>query len=208
MSEQVTDEVERKRPGPRRKKGAPSGPAAVQRAVLDAAIKLFVQHGVASVSLRDIAADADVELALIRRYLGSRTDLISAVFDDVSNSLAIELTERPLQQISFDQYSTMGRWTVVLLHLVMSGADINAAVEHVNPIQTLADVFVDHFGADPVGARVRAAQVAALALGWRLFERYLIVAGDLGALGPEVLHDEVTALNRHIGGIPWPLTDQ
>ncbi len=102
----------------------------------------------------------------------------------------------------------MGRWAVVLLHLVMTGADINIASGHVNPVQTLANVFIERFGADPVAARVRAAQVAALALGWRLFERYLIIAGDLGAVSIEALHDEVTALNRYLGTVPWPLGDQ
>ena len=53
------------RPGPRRAPGAPAGPDEVRRAVLDAAAPLFAERGVDAVSLRDIAAGADVHLALI-----------------------------------------------------------------------------------------------------------------------------------------------
>ncbi|MCB1261014.1 MAG: TetR family transcriptional regulator, partial [Acidimicrobiales bacterium] len=59
-------------PGPRRPAGAPVGPDAVRRAVLDAAAELFGHHGVQATSLRDIAAAADVQLALIARYVGTR----------------------------------------------------------------------------------------------------------------------------------------
>ena len=48
------------RPGPRRAPGAPSGPDEVRRAILDAAATLFAVHGVGRVSLRDIAAAADI----------------------------------------------------------------------------------------------------------------------------------------------------
>ena len=39
-------------------------------------------------SLRDIAAEADVHFALIRRYIGNRDELVNAVFADVSDQLA------------------------------------------------------------------------------------------------------------------------
>jgi len=55
----------------------------VRRAVLDAAARLFADYGVAAVSLRDIAARAHLDLSLIRAYIGSRAELVSAVFDDL-----------------------------------------------------------------------------------------------------------------------------
>jgi hypothetical protein len=56
-----------------------------------------------------------------------------------------------------------------------------------------------HYGADPAGATVRAAQFGALVLGWRLFERYLIAAGALESIPVQDLRDAVLALNRRIG---------
>ncbi|HMU79510.1 MAG TPA: hypothetical protein PKC57_04560, partial [Microthrixaceae bacterium] len=43
----------RKRPGPRRAEGMPTGPIEVRRAVIDAAAQLFCRDGVAEVTLRD-----------------------------------------------------------------------------------------------------------------------------------------------------------
>ena len=64
------------------------GPEQVRRAVLAAAALLFAERGMDAVSLRDIAAKADVHLALIPRYVGSREELVSAVFDYLSERVA------------------------------------------------------------------------------------------------------------------------
>ena len=56
----------------------------MRAAVLDAAATLFALRGIDAVSLRDVAAEANVNLTLIRRYVGSREDLVSAVFSHVS----------------------------------------------------------------------------------------------------------------------------
>ena len=45
-------------------------------------------RGVDAVSLRDVAVEADVNLTLIRRYVGNRDDLVVAVFSHVSAQLA------------------------------------------------------------------------------------------------------------------------
>ena len=157
----------RRTPGPRRSEGSPAGPEAVRRALLDAASDLFGRGDVESVSLRDIAAAADVQLALIGRYIGNRRELIDAVFDDLSASLAQELDDRPLEQISFECDSTMGRWIVVLHHLVVTGAGEDRTTASFNPVKALAQVLAENYRSGPAEAAVRAAQIAALALGWR-----------------------------------------
>lgn len=59
---------------------APGGrEAAVERA-LDAAEALFADRGPQQVSVRDIAAATGVSHALLHRYLGSKDDIIAAVF--------------------------------------------------------------------------------------------------------------------------------
>ncbi len=111
----------RVRPGPRRPEGAPAGPDAVRNAVIEAAGHLFAKDGVDAVSLRDIAAAADVQLALIPRYFGSRDDLIETVFADLTTKVAQGLVDRPLQQVSFDPDSAMNRWTALLNHFAVTG---------------------------------------------------------------------------------------
>src|SRR5205807_3220629 len=56
----------------------PTGREEVRAAVLEAATRLFVGRGPASVSLRDIAEEANVNLGLLHRHFGSKSELISA----------------------------------------------------------------------------------------------------------------------------------
>jgi len=190
------------RPGPRRPRGAPSGPDEVRRAVLDAAGDLFARRGVTGVSLREVAAAADVQLALISRYVGTRDELIRAVFDDLTVTLAREVTERPLEQISFERDSVMGRWTIMLSYFSVEAEDLPTSAAF-NPMLALAEVIVDNYGQDERAARLRGAQIVASALGWRIFERYLIEAGELD-IALDVLRAELTAMHRRLGATPWP----
>ncbi len=153
MADRDLSKAARRTPGPRRSEGAPTGPEAVRRALLDAAADLFARRDVEGVSLRDIAAAADVQLALIGRYVGTRRELIDAVFDDLSASLAQELVDRPLEQISFERDSNMGRWVVVLHHLVITGAGQDRTTASFNPVRALARVLAENYGAGPPAQR-------------------------------------------------------
>jgi TetR/AcrR family transcriptional regulator, repressor for neighboring sulfatase len=57
----------------------PRGRDDVVEALVAAASELFADRGPAAVSLRDVAAEADVNLGLIHRYVGSKQDLLDAV---------------------------------------------------------------------------------------------------------------------------------
>ena len=50
-------------------------------AILLAAEKLFALHGYHAVSIRDIAAEADVQLASVRYYYGAKHELYRAIFE-------------------------------------------------------------------------------------------------------------------------------
>ena len=49
--------------------------------ILDAAEKMFAEHGIEAVSLRSIIGEADVNLAAIHYHFGSREGLVEAVFE-------------------------------------------------------------------------------------------------------------------------------
>ena len=157
------------RPGPSRPAGSPSGPDEVRRAVLDAAASLFARRGVDAVSLREIAAVADVHVALIGRYIGNRDALVLAVFDDLSDQLALEVLEHPLSGQGFEVDTVMGKWVRIAGALAIGG---NRLVGHggFNPVLAMAKTLADGYGLDPEAARLRAAQIVAAALGWRIFE--------------------------------------
>jgi hypothetical protein len=51
---------------------------------------------------------------------------------------------------------------------------------------------------------LRAAQIVAAALGWRIFEDYLVQAGGLEAIPLATLRDELARSARRLGATPWP----
>ena len=197
------ESVSARRPGPRRPDGAPAGADEVRRAVLDAAATLFAARGVAQVSLRDVAEAADTHLALISRYIGNREQLELAVFDDLSEQLARNVNEHPLEGQGHGVDSVMGRWVVVATSLVIRGREL-AGRRGFNPVVAMADTLAGAFGLDPVAARVRAAQIVATAIGWRVFEDYLVAAGELDEIPVETLREELVQSGRRLGATPWP----
>lgn len=205
MSPPTDERVGRaRRPGPRRPKGSPAGPEAVIRALLDATSDLIATKAANHITLREIARAADVQVALISRYIGSRDDLLDAVFDELTVAVAHQVVDHPLEQVSFERGSAMGRWTELLAYLVRTRPSFDRNTSSFNPVQALARVIEESYGLDPVAARVRGAQIVSSALGWRIFEAYLIAAGDLGDVDRATLRDELTALHRQIGASPWP----
>ena len=203
MIDTMNDERRSRRPGPRRPAGSPTGPDEVRRAVLDAAASLFALRGVDAVSLRDIAAAADVHLSLISRYIGRRDELVAAVFRHVSDQLARAVKENPLSGQGFSPDTVMGKWVRIAAALVISGRPLESRRDF-NPVVVMADTLMAGYGLAGEAARLRAAQIVAAALGWRIFEAYLVEAGGLGGIQLETLRDELARSARRLGATPWP----
>ena len=69
--------------------GAQRGDAAATRqAILAAARELFATHGVDGVSVRDIAAAAGVNHALVHRYFGAKGDMVTAILAAEAEALS------------------------------------------------------------------------------------------------------------------------
>jgi AcrR family transcriptional regulator len=192
-----------KRPGPKRAPGAPVGPDEVRRALLDAATDLFVRRGLHHVSLRDIAEAADVHPHLIRRYIGTRDDLVLAVFDDLSLRLAGLVLQNPLAGQGHGPDTVMGQWVSLLDQLVLDGTPVVGRAGF-NPVLAMAETLRRGYGLDDTASRVRAAQIVANALGWRVFESYLVEAGRLDDVPLAALRGDLVHTARRIGATPWP----
>lgn len=178
------------------------GPAAVSDAVLEAAARLFAESGVDAVSLRDIARAADVQLALIGRYVGNRQAVLDRVYLQLSAQVTAELEAKPLQQLDYGKDSVIGRWLALSTHYMTHGQVPPS--DGANPVRTLAAMFEDSFGLEPRVARIRGAQVAAVTIGWRLFEEYFLASGEFDPGELDELREDVTAIQRRIASTPWP----
>jgi TetR/AcrR family transcriptional regulator, repressor for neighboring sulfatase len=189
--------------GRRPRPGAPAGPEEVRRALLDAAEDLFARRRIDSVTLREIAGHAHVQLSLISRYIGTRAQLVDAVFDDLTHAMAVEVLEHPDDPIGFEHDPAMGRWTPMLAYRAIAGEDVSGVTEF-NPVQAIADVVEHDYGLDPDTARLRGAQVVASALGWRLFEKYLVAAGGLEHQPVQVLRDQLAEMHHQVAAMPAP----
>lgn len=169
--------------------------------MLDAAARLFAERGVDAVSLRQVASEADVQLALIARYVGTRDELVRAVLEDLSAQVVHLVAELQTGRHSFERDSALGRWTRVLAHVVLTADRPPADLEY-NPVVALAEVAVAEYGLDELTARRRAAQVVASALGWRIFEDYLVAAGALGDVPLEALRDDLHRMHQRLAATP------
>ena len=129
MIEPMSESPRSRLRGPRRPAGSPAGPDEVRRAVLDAAATLFALRGVDAVSLRDIAAAADVHLELIRLYVGTREELVLAVYDYLSDQVARAVAENPLSGQGFEPDTVMGKWVRVAGALAIAGRPAGRPVQ-------------------------------------------------------------------------------
>lgn len=192
-----------RRPGPRRAAGLPTGPAEVRSAVIAAAAELFSREGVSEVSLRQIAAAAQVNPALISRYIGSREDLVRMVFADLTDRLVDDITAAPSASRGFDTDTVMGQWTRVLTHLVLT--DIDTAIEIGRaPVEVLSEAVEGLYDQDRAAARLRVAQLMGSAIGWRLFEPYLVAAADIDSMTLDDYRSELTRTHRRLAATPLP----
>ena len=171
--------------------------------MLDAAATLFAQRGVDAVSLRDIAAAADVHVSLIIRYIGHRDELVAEVFRHISDQLARAVEENPLSGQGFSPDTVMGKWVRIAAALAISGRSLESRRD-LNPVLAMAQTLMAGYGMAEEAARLRAAQIVAAALGWRIFEAYLVEAGGLGDVPLAALREELARSARRLGATPWP----
>ena len=121
----------------------------------------------------------------------------------VSDQLARAIEENPFSGQGFSADTVMGKWVRIAAALAISGRSLESRRDF-NPVVAMAQTIMSGYGLAGEAARLRAAQIVAAALGWRIFEAYLVEAGGLGEVPLETLRDELARSARRLGATPWP----
>jgi len=182
--------------------GAPHGPDQVRTAVMAAATDLFVSQGVAGTSVKQIAARAQVNPALIRRYLGTKTELVHQVLSRLQGGIMAQLdtyaTDQSLEAAPVPEL-VLDRYLRVVTHLVLEGEDIRDYQADFPIIRRIINIIEHRNGVPTVEARRRGAQILTLELGVHLFGPALLNAAGLPAEDRPELDQLVRRLTVSIG---------
>lgn len=158
-------------------------------AVLDGATSLFAARGPASVSVRDIAAEAGVNHGLVHRHFGSKHAVLRAMFERAADEMAAVAADMT------DPQEGMGRlfaasaehetyWRA-LARAILDGESPQTLQREVPTIQTLITLLEgkpkqarprNTASCAPFDAKVVVGTLSALMLGWLVFEPYLLTA--------------------------------
>lgn len=172
---------------------APRGRDEIRAAVIASARRCFAREGLTA-SLRDIAADAGVNLGLVHRHFGSKNALVRAVFTEsaehgrtqiASASSFTEALDR-LVETGADGNDTYGRMLALLL---LDGAEPNTLQDEFPTIARLREL-----GGD--AQRPLILMLLLTNLGFAVFGDHLAAA--LGYASPSAAHHELLELAHRL----------
>ncbi len=101
-----------------RKRGRPTGPEREERRdqILDAAVRLFLEHGYGGVSLDRLAADAKVTKRTIYTYVGDKTAVFTAVVSRLNREVLPEGRAADLESLAVRLVLTLHSDVAIGLH--------------------------------------------------------------------------------------------
>lgn len=169
-----------------------------------AAEELFAEKGYAAVSIRDLAAAAQVNHGLIHRHFGSKEAVLQAVlqamFSDVGAAARSNLdigAEDYLERL-YPMVAARKRHWQILMRAVLDGVDFAAAGFEFPITGTVLDHVAAIRGAEDREARIVAGFAIASGLGWLLLETYLTPVLDLGGEDRDALRARMSAFAERI----------
>lgn len=185
--------------------GRPRGRDEVVAALLSAATKLFSERGPASVSLRDVAREADVNVGLIHRHIGGKDDLLAAVLRTRPSAATFDgRVGEPLEEfLPFMLRTEFGLAALSRLQArtILDGYDLQDLQGRFPIIEHLFDDLRMRLPEDD--ARARGALLAAMVMGWRVFGPMMIqIAGATDRPIEEVVAAMQPAIDAFLAAPP------
>src|SRR4029450_2422964 len=154
-------------------------------AILDAAQKLFAQHGHGRTTVRDIAAKASIDPALVIRYFGSKDELFvrAAAFDLRMPDLN-KVKRSQIGDTLIRRFLELGEGFTGMTVLLRSAASNEYAASRVRKLLAAEAVPACARGGARGTAREHAALVASQWLGLAVC-RYILKISPLAEMSPE-----------------------
>ena len=160
----------------------PYGREEVVAAVIEAATELFAERGPAAVSLREVAEAANVNLGLIHRHIGSKTDLLAAVLNARPGMAAADRFRSPEEIAVFllGAGDEAPAYTLILLRAALDGYNLSELGVDFPLMERTSAGLRERL--TPVDADLRTALAAAMLMGWHALRPTLLDVFGRGEL--------------------------
>ena len=177
----------------------PAGRESVKQALIDATIDLIIEQGTA-VSVREIAARADVNHGLIHTYFGSKDALIIAAVDLVN-----QRASEGIDESGFPKPGLAGRRAGELAKIIARmRLDQNQDLFTSHPISNrwVDAILTTQPDVDELEAKAMVATASTLALGWPVFADHICEILELDDAQRAAVNDRIDAIVSDLGGLP------
>jgi AcrR family transcriptional regulator len=194
--------TERKRPG------RPPGTSDTRERILNSARELFARNGIDKTSIRAIAADADVDPALVHHYYGTKTQLFAAAIHIPIDPMQVI---GPLQQIPVEEIgrtlpllllplwdSEMGKGFIATLRSILAGNDPSLVRSFLQEIITkeVGSRVDNPPGSGPIRVQFVASQLVGVVMA-----RYILELDPFKSLAVEQIAETIAPnLQRYLTG--------
>ena len=198
----MTTNGERKRPG------RPPGTSDTRERILTSARELFSRNGIDKTSIRAIAADADVDPALVHHYYGTKTQLFAAAIHIPIDPMQVI---GPLQQIPVEEIghtlpllllplwdSEMGKGFIATLRSILAGGETSLVRSFLQEVITkeVGSRVDNPPGSGPIRVQFVASQLVGVVMA-----RYILELDPFKSLPVEQIAETIAPnLQRYLTG--------
>jgi AcrR family transcriptional regulator len=192
----------------RKRPGRPAGSSDTRDRILDNARVLFARNGIASTSIRAVAAAAGVDSALVHHYFGTKEKLFAAAVRVPIDPMDIigPLRETPVEELGHKipsmvlplWDSEVGAGFIATLRSILAGSEVNLFRSFIS------DVIAVEVGArvdNPPGTGIIRIQFVASQLVGVLMARYILDLEPFKSLPAEQIVETIAPnLQRYLTG--------
>jgi len=168
-------------------------------ALVDAAAELIIEQGL-NVTVRQIAAQADVNHGLVHIYFGNKRTLLSAAFDEINRRAGAESSDAGYPPPSLANHRGGELAKAVARLRLEAGEDLFSS--HPVTDRWRQALLRDQPELNPEQVDTMVASATALGLGWALFADHLSDLLGLDDRRRSEMEGHMTALIAELGGIP------